>query len=59
MSALRPYIVYFKFQNPGEKKPGPMRQYRLYAKDPIEARRLTEQYAKYPNLEIIKIREHT
>ncbi len=49
------YIVYYRFQVAGEKKAGPIRQFRLYATSLDEARRLTTTYAQYPNIEVVRI----
>lgn len=54
---LRTYIVYFRYKNPGDKAPGPVRQFRLNANTLEEARRLASQYANYPNIEVVNIRE--
>lgn len=53
---LRPYIVSFKYKSPGDKQPGPVRQFRVYANSLAEARRLVAQQANYANLEILGIR---
>lgn len=53
---LKPYIVYFKYKPPGEKKPGPVKLYRVYANNHEEARRLVMQYATYPNIDVIDIK---
>jgi len=52
---LSPYIVYFKYTNPGEKKPGPVKHFRLYATNWEEARQLAMQQATYPNIEVLRI----
>lgn len=52
---LSPYIVYFKYTNPGEKKPGAVKQFRLYATNWEEARQLAMQQATYPNIEVLRI----
>ena len=53
---MKPYVVYFKYKQPGDKKPGPIKHFRLYANSVEEARRLTAQYANYPNLEVLEVR---
>lgn len=53
---MRMYIVYYRYKNPNDKKPGPVRQYRLYASDANEAQRLVTKYANYPNLEIVSVK---
>jgi len=50
-----PFTVYFKFKNPGDKKPGPVKQFRIYASNLEEARQLVTQYATYPDIEVIRI----
>lgn len=52
---LKPYTIYYKYQVPGDKKPGPVRQFRIYANNTDEARRLARQQGNYPNLEILRI----
>lgn len=56
MADLKLFIVYFKYKNPGDKKPGPVRPYRIYASGPEEARRAAVRYANYPNVEIVDVR---
>jgi len=53
---LRPYIVYFKFKIPGDKSPGAVKQFRVYAGDLDEARRLAVQHANYPNVEVLTVK---
>ena len=53
---LKTYIVLFKFKNPGDKAFGPVRQFRINANNLDEAKRLTAQYSRYPNIEIVQIR---
>ncbi|MBI4717208.1 MAG: hypothetical protein HY763_05345 [Planctomycetes bacterium] len=52
---LKLFIVYYKYQVAGEKKPGPVRQYRVYANSLEEARRLAGQQANYPNVEVLRV----
>lgn len=52
---LRMYIVYYQYQIPGEKKPGPVRQFRVYASSLSEAKRLAAEQANYPNLQVLRI----
>ncbi len=52
---LKTYIVYFRYKNPGDKEPGPVRQFRIYANSADEARHLATRYANYPNIQIINI----
>ncbi|MFQ5590758.1 MAG: hypothetical protein ACE5HE_06330 [Phycisphaerae bacterium] len=53
---LRPYIVYYRYKCPGHKKPGAVKQYRFYASNVEEARRLAIQHANYPDIEIVMIK---
>ncbi len=53
---MRMYVVYYRFKNPNDKKPGPVRQYRIFANDADEAQRLVAQYANYPNLEVVSVK---
>jgi hypothetical protein len=50
------FIVYYKYQQPGDKKPGPVRQFRIYASSAEEARRLAARQANYPNIEVINVK---
>lgn len=53
---LKPYIVYFKYKIVGEKAAPPVRQFRIYASNLDEARRLASGYANYPNIEVVNIK---
>ena len=53
---MRPYIIYYKYKNEGDKKHGPVRQFRIYAGNLEEARRLLTQYANYPNIEVLNVK---
>jgi len=52
---LKSYIIYYKYQNPGDKKPGPVRQFRVYANSYDEARTLATQQGNYPNMEVLRV----
>lgn len=52
---METYIIVFKYQREGEKKPGPVRQFRIYAEDIESARREAERNANYPNIEILDV----
>ncbi len=54
---LKPFIVYYKYKQPGDKKPGPVRQFRIYASNPEEARRLALQQANYPDIELLRVKQ--
>ena len=53
---LEPYIVYYKFKCPGDKKPGAVKQYRIYAESAEDARRLAIQQANYPDVEVLNVK---
>ena len=53
---LRPFIIYFKYKIVGDKADPPVRQFRIYASDLDEARRLAVDYANYPNIEVVRIK---
>ena len=53
---LKPYIVYFTYKCPGEKKPGAVKQFRIYANSWEEARRLVARHATYPDIEVLNIK---
>ncbi len=50
------YIIYYQYQVPGEKKPGPVRQFRVYATSLGEAKRLAAEQSQYPNIEVLRIK---
>ena len=50
------YIILYRYQAKGTKKPGPVRQFRIYADDLEQAKREAQGYANYPNIEIIEVR---
>ncbi len=52
---MSPYIIYFQYKQPGDKKPGPIKQFRIYANNIEEARQLTTQYANYPDIDVLRI----
>ncbi len=54
---LKPYIVYYKYKSPGDKKPGPVRQFRLYATSWDEARTLAARHSTYPDIEVLRIKQ--
>lgn len=54
---LKPYIVYYKYKIPGDKKPGAIKQFRIYANHLEEARHLSVQHANYPDIEVIKVKQ--
>lgn len=53
---LRPYIVYYKYKIPGEKSQGAVKQFRVYASNLDEARRMAAQHANYPNVEVLNVK---
>lgn len=54
-STMDAYIIVYKYKREGEKKPGPVRQFRIYANDLEEARREAERHANYPNIEVLDV----
>lgn len=56
INVLKAYIVYFKYKCPGDKKPGAVKQYRLYANSLEEARSLASQQGNYQDIEILRIK---
>ena len=48
--------VLYNLQVPGEKKPGPVRQFRVYATSLGEAKRLAAEQSQYPNIEVLRIK---
>lgn len=53
---LKTYIVYFKFKCPGDKKPGAVKQFRLYAASLDEARKLVARQSSYPDIEVLNVK---
>lgn len=53
---LRPYIIYYKYKCPGDKKPGAVKQFRVYANNLDEARRLAIEHSNYPDIEVLKVK---
>lgn len=53
----RRFTVLFRYTKPGEKKPGPVQRYVLYARDLDEAQQMAIHYANYPNIELLDVRE--
>lgn len=53
---LKPYVVRYKYKCPGDKKPGAVKQFRVYARDLAEARRLVSEQANYPDVELLDVR---
>ena len=53
---LKPYIVYYKYKCPGDKKPGAVKQFRIYANNLEEARRLAIRHSNYPDIEVLKVK---
>lgn len=54
-NSMTAYIVYFKYKQTGDKKPGPVKQFRIYASSIEEARQLATQYANYPDIDVLRI----
>jgi hypothetical protein len=56
-ATMKVYYVYFRYKPPGEKKPGPVRHFRVYARNEDEARKFAAEQARYPDLEVIEVKE--
>lgn len=52
---LKLYIIQYRFKAAGEKKLGPVRQFRVYADSLEEARRLAQEQGNYPDIEIMSV----
>ncbi len=53
---LRPFAVYYKYKCPGTKKAGAVKQFRLFAENVEQARRLVARQANYPDIEVLSIK---
>lgn len=53
---LRAFIIYYKYKCPGDKKPGAVKQYRIYASNYEEARQIATQHGSYPDIEVLSIK---
>ncbi len=49
------FIVLFRYKKPGDKAPGPVVQYRIYARDLTDAWAQAERYATYQGVEIVDV----
>lgn len=56
-SMLKTFIVYYQYQQPGDKKPGPIRHFRLHATNVEEARQLAIRQANYENIEVLRVKQ--
>ena len=54
-SPMEAYIILYRYKAAGEKKPGPVRQFRVYAEDLADTRRQAERYANYPDIEVVDV----
>ena len=52
---MEAFIILYKYKRDGEKKPGPVRQFRIYAEDLEAARRQAERHANYPTIEVLDV----
>ena len=52
---MEAYIILFKYKRDGDKKPGPVRQFRIYAEDLEAAKREAERTANYPTIEVLDV----
>ena len=51
------YTISFRYTKPGEKKPGPIQRYVIYAVGLEEATAEAERYANYPNIQVLGVRK--
>lgn len=51
------FTVSFRFTKPGDKKPGPVQRYVIYASTLEEAEEVLKRQATYPNLEVLDIKK--
>ena len=49
------YTILFRYTKPGEKKPGPVQRYVIFADRLEEAKELAKGYANYPNVKVISV----
>lgn len=54
---MRMFVIYFRYQQPEEKKPGPVRHFKIEAENADEARATLRRHANYKGLEIIRLEE--
>ena len=54
---LKPYIIYYKYKCPGDKKPGPITHQKIQADTIDQARQFAERQANYPGMEIVRLEE--
>ncbi len=51
------YTISFRYTKRGERKPGPVQRFVIYAGSLAEAKEQTKRYANYPNVQIISVKE--
>ena len=54
---MKVFIVYFRYQKPGDKKPGPITHQKIQADTIDQARQFAERQANYPGMEIVRVEE--
>ncbi len=54
---MNEFIVYFRYQKPGDKKPGPITHQKLRADTIDQAREVAARQANYPGIEIVRVEE--
>lgn len=54
-TTMQMYIIRYRYKQKGDKKPGPVRSFTIYAEDLEQAKRETTRYANYPDIEILDI----
>ena len=53
---LKRFTITFRFTKPGEKKPGPVQRFVVYAENLHDAQSQAQRYA-YPSMNIISVKE--
>lgn len=54
---LKRFTISFRYTKPGEKKPGPIQRYVIYAENLEQARDQTQRYANYREIQVLGVRE--
>lgn len=54
---LKRFTISFRYTKAGEKKPGPIQRFVLYAEDLPQAEQLARRYANYTNVRLINVRQ--
>ncbi len=51
------YTISFRYTKPGEKKPGPIQRYVIFAGNLDEAQEQTKRYANYPDIQVVSVKK--